>query len=82
MPYETVLRERFGADSFSTSEFRDNKRVIVPPARVFDFLKCLKEECGFDMLAELTAADYLNYPNARDRFGVVYGLLNAATGVR
>ncbi len=76
------LRERFGADAFTTSEFRDNRRVVVPPARLFDFMKCLKEECGFDMLAELTAVDYLRYPNARDRFGVVYGLLNMQDGAR
>ena len=30
----------------------------------------------------MTAADYLNYPKARDRFGVVYGLLNVTTGER
>jgi NADH-quinone oxidoreductase subunit C len=49
---------------------------------VFDFLKSLKEQLGFDMLFELTATDYLKYPGARDRFGVVYGLLNLATGAR
>jgi NADH-quinone oxidoreductase subunit C len=82
MGYEDTLGQRFGADSFSTSQFRDNRRVIVAPERLLAFLKCLKEECGFDMLAELTAVDYLNYPNARDRFGVVYGLVNTATGER
>jgi NADH-quinone oxidoreductase subunit C len=82
MAYEDTLRQRFGSESFTTSEFRDNKRVIVAPERVLAFLKCLKEECGFDMLAELTAADYLNYPGARDRFGVVYCLLSTATGQR
>jgi NADH-quinone oxidoreductase subunit C len=34
------------------------------------------------MLFELTAVDYLKYPNATDRFGVVYGLVNTATGER
>ena len=29
------LRERFGADSFTTSEFRDNRRVLVSPERLF-----------------------------------------------
>jgi NADH-quinone oxidoreductase subunit C len=80
--YETVLKERFGADSFTTSEFRDNRRVLVKPDRVYAFLECLKNACGFDMLAELTALDYLNYPGARDRFGVVYVLLNTQTGER
>jgi NADH-quinone oxidoreductase subunit C len=85
MPYENhmaVLKERLGADTVTTSEFRDNRRVLVPPAQLFAALKCLKEECGFDMLAELTAADYLYYPNARDRFGVMYILLSTATGER
>ena len=76
------LRERFGADAFTTSEFRDNRRVIVPAGRLFDVLECLKDACGFDMLADLTAVDYLHYPDARDRFGVVYALLNTETGVR
>jgi NADH-quinone oxidoreductase subunit C len=78
----TKLRERFGADGFQTSEFRDNFRIIVRPDKVFDTLKLLKETCGFDMLAELTAADYLYYPNARDRYGVIYGLTNIGTGER
>jgi NADH-quinone oxidoreductase subunit C len=82
MSYEDTLKQRFGADSFTTSQFRDNRRVVVAPRRLFDFLKCLKEECGFDMLAEMTAVDYLNYPDARDRFGVAYVLLNTATGER
>src|SRR6185503_1442685 len=56
--------------------------VIVAAEKVFDVLKVLKEECGFDMLAELTAADYLKYPDARDRYGVMYVLLNTATGER
>jgi len=42
MTYENiliVLRERFGANGFTTSEFRDNRRVIVPPARLHDVLE-------------------------------------------
>jgi NADH-quinone oxidoreductase subunit C len=85
MTHEEILnrlRERFGADSFTTSEFRDNRRVHVAPARLFALLEFLKQECGFDMLVELSAADYLHYPDARDRFGVWYILLNVATGRR
>ncbi|HLW68731.1 MAG TPA: NADH-quinone oxidoreductase subunit C [Gemmataceae bacterium] len=78
----TKLRERFGTDGFQTSEFRDNFRVIVKVEKVFETLKFLKESCGFNMLAELTAADYLYYPNARDRYGVIYGLTNTVTGER
>jgi NADH-quinone oxidoreductase subunit C len=82
MDYAAALQSRFGADSFQVSQFRDNRRIIVSPDRLFEFLKCLKEDCGFDMLAELTAADYLHYPNARDRFGVIYVLTNCQSGER
>ncbi len=66
----------------STSEFRDNRRLHVAPDRLFELLQLLKEEHGFDMLAELTAADYLKYPNAIDRFGVIHVLLNTTSGER
>ena len=37
---------------------------------------------GFDLLAELGAADYLHYPDAKDRYGVWYCLVKTATGER
>ena len=76
------LKERLGPDGFTTSEFRDNFRVIVAAERVLPVLSCLKEQCGFDMLIDITAADYLYYPDAKDRFGVIYALLNMTTGER
>ena len=82
MAYDDTLRQQLGTDAFKTEQFRDNRRVIVRSDRLFDALRCLKEACGFDMLAELTAVDYLQYPDARNRFGVVYGLLNNSTGQR
>ena len=75
------LRERFG-DAIQPSEFRDNRRVVVPAETVYSALEFLKSDCGFDMLCELTAVDYLHYPGARDRYGVVYGLTNTTTGLR
>jgi NADH-quinone oxidoreductase subunit C len=85
MPFDDIttrLREQFGSDSFTTSEFRDNRRIHVKADRTHPFLAYLKEVLGFDMLFELTAADYLKYPDARDRYGLVYGLLNMNTGER
>src|SRR5579872_1262080 len=76
------LREKFGADGFTTSEFRDNRRVLVSAERVYAVLEFLKEQCGFDLLAELGGADYLHFPDAKDRYGVWYVLVNTATGVR
>ncbi len=82
MAYEDTLRQQLGTDAFTTAQFRDNRRVIVKPERLFDALRCLKEACAFDMLIDLTAVDYLHYPDARDRFGVIYALLNTTTGER
>jgi len=76
------LRERFGEGAFTTSELRDNFRVHVAAEALHPTLAFLKDGCGFDMLVELSAADYLHYPDAKDRYGVWYCLLNIATGER
>jgi NADH-quinone oxidoreductase subunit C len=74
------LRGKFG-DGLTTSEFRDNFRVLVGADRVEAVLASLKAD-GFDMLVELGAADYLRYPNAKDRYGVWYCLVDTTTGER
>ncbi len=74
-----ALAARFNG---STSEFRDNRRLIVPAAQLFEAARTLKTEFGFDMLVDITCVDYLEYEGATDRFGVVYCLLNTATGER
>lgn len=75
-----ILTQRFG--TIAILQFRDNVRIHVQSPRLLDFMKVLKNECGFDMLAELTAVDYLHYPNAKDRYGVIYGLTNTKSGER
>ena len=75
------LHDRFGYD-ISESTFRDNRRIIVPNEKVYFVLETLWKEHGFDMLVEMTAVDYLEYPDATDRFGVVYCLLNTVSGER
>jgi NADH-quinone oxidoreductase subunit C len=77
-----LLKARLGSDGVATSRFRDNERVIVAPEKLDETLRLLKEDAGFDMLIDITAADYLHYPDARDRFGVIYALLNTGTGER
>ena len=37
---------------------------------------------GFDLLVDVTCVDYLHYPDARDRFGLVYLLANTETNER
>ena len=80
-----TLTTRFPG-AFTISAFKDNARFEIAaekaPAVLFDLLKCLREDCGFDYLVDVAGIDYLNYPGATDRYGVVYGLTNTTTGER
>ncbi|MFL5328089.1 MAG: NADH-quinone oxidoreductase subunit C [Gemmataceae bacterium] len=82
MPADDVLREHLGPGSFSSSNFRDNHRIIIGVDQIFEALKTLKEHGGFDLLVDITAVDYLHYPDATDRYGVVYCLANTRTAER
>src|SRR5262249_49440110 len=78
---DDLLRQRLGADGFTASDFRDNHRATVAPDKLYAALECLKQG-GFDLLTDITAVDYLHYPDAKDRFGLVYLLTNTTTGER
>ena len=78
--YIELLSHKTGA-TVKTEAFRGNVRLIVPAESAFVCLKTLKDG-GFDMLCDIAGIDYLNYPDATDRFGVVYALTNLKTGER
>ena len=78
---QKALANCLGPDGFSTSEFRDNRRIVVAPEPLYKALEALKKS-GFDMLVDVTAVDYLHYPDAKDRFGLIYALLNTVSGER
>jgi NADH-quinone oxidoreductase subunit C len=75
-----LLKEKLGLD-VTTSEFRDNRRVMIPADKAYEALKVLKAS-GFDMLCDIAGIDYLGYPDAEDRYAVVYALTNTQTGER
>jgi NADH-quinone oxidoreductase subunit C len=79
--YVVPLQQKFG-DAVQPESFRDNQRAIVDAAKIVDVLKTLKDQFGFDMLCDMAGIDYLGYPNAADRFGVVYSLVNTTTAER
>ena len=58
--------------------------VRVPPDRLLEVMRFLHddERCGFEQLCDLTCIDYLNFPNARDRFAVIHSLLSISKGHR
>src|SRR5262245_6625438 len=75
------LNENLGADFVAASEFRGQQRAVLPAAKLYAALEALKA-AGFDLLVDITAVDYLHYPDARDRFGLVYLLTNTNTAER
>ena len=74
------LRAAFG--DFPVSEFRCETRVIVAAEKIYEVLEWLKEKQGFDLLVDITCVDYLNYPGAKDRFGLVYLLADTVNNQR
>lgn len=64
------------------SEFRGQVRVVVPPENIRAALESLKNDMGFDLLVDVTAVDYLDYPGAKDRFGMVYSLASTESNQR
>jgi NADH-quinone oxidoreductase subunit C len=78
------LKSRFGEAGWRYSESPKNKnrRITVPSGQVFEYLTFLKNDLGFDMLVDITCVDYLHYRGAKDRFGLVYNILNTNSGER
>ena len=76
------LRDRFGAAIVETHEFRGDATAVVDRTALVDALRFSRDEpaLGFDMLTDLTAADYLKFPGREDgpRFEVVYHLYSLA----
>lgn len=66
----------------SASEFRGDRRVVVPADALRGVLEWLKREAGFSFLTDVTCVDYLYYRAATDRFGLVYLLTNLDTNER
>lgn len=56
----------------------DQLWVRIPADRLVDACSFLRDDprCKLEQLCDLTCVDYLNYPDAEDRFGVVYSLLS------
>lgn len=56
----------------------DQMFVRIEPDQLINVLTFLRDDatCKFEQLVDLTCVDYLNFPDATDRYGVVYSLLS------
>ncbi len=66
-----TMQERFGGDAV---EFHGQISLIIPPERIIDAVRTLRDEYGFNFLSDETAVDY--YPEEEPRFHVIYQLRN------
>ena len=79
---ETIATLNAKFAGLAASEFRGDSRVVVPKDSLLAVMQHLKSEGKFDLLVDVTCVDYLNYRDARDRFGLVYLLANTITNER
>ncbi len=75
-PALPALKARFPEKRFLVNEFRGMVTVVVAREDLVEVARFLRDEPSlrFDLLAELHGVDYLNFPGARHRFAVNYGL--------
>ena len=79
---ETIAVLNASFPDLTVSEFRGQTRVVAAAPSLWEVLRTLKERLGFDLLVDVTCVDYLDHPDARDRFGLVYLLANTETNER
>src|SRR4051812_41324861 len=79
-----ALKNRFADAKFFVGEFRDQVTLVVPREHILQVCRFLHDDAAmqYDMLAELNGVDYLNYPGARNRFAVNYGLTSVSNNTR
>lgn len=87
----SILRGRFSELSLEAKPLLDKSAkpgdqfyIRVEPGRLLEVMKCLRddERTKFEQLIDLTCVDYLNFPDAADRYGVIYSLLSLTHGHR
>jgi NADH-quinone oxidoreductase subunit C len=83
-PSLPALKAAFPNVKLLVGEFRDMITVIVPRENILAVARFLHDDPSqkYDLLAELNGVDYLNYPGARHRFGVNYGIVSIDNGSR
>lgn len=67
----TRLKAQFGAAIREASTYLGQNYLVVDPASIFDICTNLRDAEQYNMLADLTAADY---PKKPERFEVIYQL--------
>ncbi|HSE41712.1 MAG TPA: NADH-quinone oxidoreductase subunit C [Acidobacteriota bacterium] len=73
------IRAKVSKDVLGFHSYLGDDTILIRRESIFPVLKLLKEEYGFDMLADLSAVDYLGQ---EPRFEVVYHLNSLQKNIR
>jgi NADH-quinone oxidoreductase subunit C len=65
------LKNRFPDDVLETHNFRGDETALIKREKLLEVMRFLKEDCGLEVLMDLTAVDYLGQ---EPRFELVYHL--------
>jgi len=76
------LRERFPEHVSEPEEAFGEVSVRVARERIVDVCTVLRDQVPFEVLADLSAVDFLGVAPAEDRFLVAYHLLSLARNIR
>jgi NADH-quinone oxidoreductase subunit C len=70
--------------TYADGRTSDQLWMRVPAERLLAVAKFLRDDprTKFEQLCDLTCVDYLGYPGAEDRFGVIYALVSLTHGHR
>ncbi|MDP7006474.1 MAG: NADH-quinone oxidoreductase subunit C [Phycisphaerales bacterium] len=84
-PTIEIVKESLGNIQLRTTSFRGDTTLIADPKDVHRLLRFLRDDpsCNYDLLCDVTAVDYLDYPTATiGRFAVVWILANTDLAMR
>ena len=87
LDHPTISRVKEALDDMKlrATEFRGDTTLIADPSDAHRLLRFLRDDptCNYDLLCDVTAVDYLNYPAPTiGRFAVVWILANTETARR
>ncbi|MEX0741391.1 MAG: NADH-quinone oxidoreductase subunit C [Phycisphaeraceae bacterium] len=72
------LKDKFAGSGLRAAQFREQTTVVAPKEKLHELLQFLRDdpESRYDLLSDVCGVDYLNYPGAEGRFGVIYNLVS------
>ena len=78
------IKSQFTGRGLKVGVYRGQTTVICPKDLLHELLAFLNTDadCQYDFLSDVCGVDYLSYPGAAGRFGVIYNLVSISKTLR